>query len=372
MTSKIDVDVEAALGKPAQPVHLDEPRRPQRSAARPRIAGLNRSVWPTASVAPDAVGQREHRVGLRERRGHRLLDQHVHAALEKRPRRPPDDRRSARRSSPHRRGRTARDSRVSASRARARDGRPRALDARDPTDADEVARPASPPAAARDAGPGGRRRRHRRASADSGVTTAPVRPRRCRRRRRRERTRRRRGRASGRRRSTARRRRPARIAVIVATPTTGTSNRMSCAGLATLTTRVPGAGERARARDRRVGAFHRLDRDDRAVLHDDRSARRRRRRSRRRRGSRTRSPPASRRSGCACVSTPGRATQIGQQRRRVHQRDAVVLQHVGDGGDQRVGVLRLQPRQHRQQRQVRHDAAEQLHVLDLAGHDGLR
>ena len=47
-----DVDVEAALGKPAQPVHLDEAgRRDDGSAAA--TAGLKRSVWPTASTAPN-------------------------------------------------------------------------------------------------------------------------------------------------------------------------------------------------------------------------------------------------------------------------------------------------------------------------------
>ena len=39
---------------------------------------------------------------------------------------------------------------------------------------------------------------------------------------------------------------------------------------------------------------------------------------------------------------------------------------------ERVGVLRPQPRQHREQRQVGHDPREDLDVLHLAGHDGLR
>ena len=84
--------------------------------------------------------------------------------------------------------------------------------------------------------------------------------------------RRRRGSASGRRRSTTRRRRPRASPRSSRTPTTGTSKRMSCGGLATLTTRVPGAGQRAGARDRRVGAFHRLDRHHGAILDDDRLA----------------------------------------------------------------------------------------------------
>ena len=80
-----DVDVEAALRKAAQPVHFDEPRRAAASAARPAIAGLNRSVWPTASVAPDRFAAASITSASASDDGHRLLDQHVHAALEKRP-----------------------------------------------------------------------------------------------------------------------------------------------------------------------------------------------------------------------------------------------------------------------------------------------
>ena len=67
-----------------------------------------------------------------------------------------------------------------------------------------------------------------------------------------------------------------------------------------------------------------------------------------------------------------RREKRGKERRRVHQLDAVIPHHVGDGGDQRVRVLRSQARQHREQRQVRHDPREDLDVLDLTGHDCLR
>ena len=63
-----------------------------------------------------------------------------------------------------------------------------------------------------------------------------------------------------------------RIAWIVAMPTTGTSKRMSWFGLATLTMRTPGPARCAGARDDLVGAFHRLDGDDRLVLDGDRLA----------------------------------------------------------------------------------------------------
>ena len=102
-----------------------------------------------------------------------------------------------------------------------------------------------------------------------------------------------------------------------------------------------GAGELAGARDHRVGPFHRLDRDDRRPLDGDRLADVERRRSRRRCGSRTRNRPAPRRSARARVRTPVARQQRRQKGGRVEQLDAVVAQHVGDAGDQRVGVLRL-------------------------------
>ena len=63
-----------------------------------------------------------------------------------------------------------------------------------------------------------------------------------------------------------------RIACIVARPTTGTSNRMSCFGLATFTMHDARAGQLSGARNHFVGAFHRLDGHDGAVLHGNRLA----------------------------------------------------------------------------------------------------
>ena len=148
-------------------------------------------------------------------------------------------------------------------------------------------------------------------------------------------------RASGPRRSTARRRRPRCIAVDRRDADDRHVEPHVLLRLRDLDDARARAGQRARARDRRIGAFHAFDGHDRAILHDDRLADVEAGDRVRDRGSRTRSPPASRRSAARCVSTPGRATQIREQRRRVHQRDAVLLQHVGHGRDQRVRVLRL-------------------------------
>ena len=63
-----------------------------------------------------------------------------------------------------------------------------------------------------------------------------------------------------------------RIAWIVARPITGTSNRMSWFGFATFTIRTPGPARCPARANHLVGAFHRLDRDDRLVLHGDRLA----------------------------------------------------------------------------------------------------
>ena len=71
------------------------------------------------------------------------------------------------------------------------------------------------------------------------------------------------------------------------------------------------------------------------------------------------------------MSTPAPGQQRRQERGRIEQLDAVVAHDVGDGGDQRVGVAGLEPGQDRQQRQVGHDAREDLDVLDLPGHDRL-
>ena len=79
-----DVDVEAALGERAEPVHLDEPRVAAGAATRRPTAGLNRSVWPTASTAPPRRGRRDQAVGFLDRPRQRLLDEHRDAPLEER------------------------------------------------------------------------------------------------------------------------------------------------------------------------------------------------------------------------------------------------------------------------------------------------
>ena len=53
-------------------------------------------------------------------------------------------------------------------------------------------------------------------------------------------------------------------------PTTGTSNRMSWFGFATLTIADAGTRQPARAADHLVGALHRFDRHNGAILHGDR------------------------------------------------------------------------------------------------------
>ena len=132
-----------------------------------------------------------------------------------------------------------------------------------------------------------------------------------------------------------------------------------------------GAGQLSGARDHRVGALHRLDGDDRRGLHRDRLA----------------DVEAGDRIGDAVAELEIRLLVVGrrrarqharareqrrEERRRVQQLDAVLAQHVGDAGDERVGVLGLEPHQHAEQRHVGHDVGEELRVLDLPGHHGLR
>ena len=160
-----------------------------------------------------------------------------------------------------------------------------------------------------------------------------------------------------------------RIAWIVASPTTGTSNRMSCFGLATLMIDA-GAGQVTGAGDGLVGAFHRLDRDHRLVLHGDRLADVEA-------GNRVRHAIAELQvlalgfARRALAQLPLAGQQRLQELRRVDQLDAALAHQVGDGGDQRVGVHALEPAQQRQRGQVGHEAAEDLDVLDLPRHHRL-
>ena len=162
-----------------------------------------------------------------------------------------------------------------------------------------------------------------------------------------------------------------RIAWIVASPTTGTSKRMSWFGLATLMMRDAVAGEVAGARDGFVGAFHGLDRDHRLMLHGDGLA----------------DIEAGNGIGHAIAELEILALRLVrraiaqlslareqrlEKRRRVEQLDAALAHQVGDRADQRVGVEPLQLAHHRQRRQVGHEAAEDLGVLDLPGHHRLR
>ena len=162
------------------------------------------------------------------------------------------------------------------------------------------------------------------------------------------------------------------IASIVATPTTGTSKRMSCVGFATLTTRVPGAGERAGARDHGVGAFHRLDGDDGPSFTTtvwptssagDRVGDR---------GSRTRSPPhrvgrrarASARPACASRSASSAVESISVMPCSSSTSATAAMSASVFFASSRV--------EHRQQREIRQHAAEELDVLDLPGHHRAR
>ena len=61
-----------------------------------------------------------------------------------------------------------------------------------------------------------------------------------------------------------------------------------------------------------------------------------------------------------------------QKRRRIEQLDSRVAHDVGDRRNQCIGIPRPEPCEHRQQDAIRHDAGEDLHVLHLAGHHGLR
>ena len=66
----------------------------------------------------------------------------------------------------------------------------------------------------------------------------------------------------------------------------------------------------------------------------------------------------------------GTRQQRLDERRRVHQLDAVVVEHAGDRANEAVGVLRRELPQHAEKGEIGNDAAgEDLGVLHLAGHD---
>ena len=169
-----------------------------------------------------------------------------------------------------------------------------------------------------------------------------------------------------------RRRRRRCIASIVATPTTGTSNRMSCFGFATLTTRTPAPASCAGPRDHLVGPFHRLDRDHRLVLDDNGLADVERRRSRRPCGSRTRSRRARRSSARGASARPRAPAAVAGTRSSPSARCRVAHARRPRPRSARRCSAPCSRVEHRQQRQVRDDAGEDLDVLDLAGHHRLR
>ena len=70
------------------------------------------------------------------------------------------------------------------------------------------------------------------------------------------------------------------------------------------------------------------------------------------------------------LSTPARE-QRREEQGRIEQLDPFVAQHVGDGGDERIGVARLEPGQDGNEGEVGNDAGENLDVTHLAGHHRL-
>ena len=147
---------------------------------------------------------------------------------------------------------------------------------------------------------------------------------------------------------------------------------MSCFGLATLTTTAPAPASCAGARDRRVGALHRLDRDDGARPSRRSSGRCRGRRWRRPCGSRTPGRPPRRASGARRGQHAGRGQQRLQERGRVEQLDALAPACTSATAAISASVFcAVSRRSTREQRQVGHEVREDLHVLDLAGHHRL-
>ena len=368
-----DVDVEAALGERAEPVHLDEARLRAAARAPPSTAGLKRSVWPTARRTPRAAAAAIRRsasatvraIGFststctpRSRNGSATVEMRL---------------RSARRSSRHRRVRPSAprvgERRRCPTRRRSPAPAPRCVSttptsctpgivAEEPgvvpaevADADDGRRAAvalitlllaGGPADDGDAGGvGGRDHRRRRTS------------------------------ASCRRRPTARVAPARAIAWIVGTPTTGTSKRMSCFGLATFTTRTPGpARSPARAITASVPSIASTATTAR-VLHGDRLAdveagdrvghpvAEREDRAPRRRSARVPSARRRRRAA-ACRSAVESISSMPCS--RITSATAAMSASV---------FVDRERASARQQRQVGHDAGEDLRVLDLPGHHGV-
>ena len=233
------------------------------------MAGLKRSRWPTCRMRPPRRGQRDQAAPLVERRGDRLLDQHVDAVLEQRG----SDREVRRRRHGDAGAVDAAEQRLDGGRAPARRRAPAiaaarsrsAVDDADQLDAgqagvllgvegaevadadDRGAHRAQPPSArtptmARSAAAA-------RAAAHRARAAASCRPR-----------------------GRARRCRPRGRRATVAGPTAGTSKRRSCPGLLTFTATAPPRAERAAAAQRRVGALERLDGQHDARLHHHRLA----------------------------------------------------------------------------------------------------
>ena len=132
-----------------------------------------------------------------------------------------------------------------------------------------------------------------------------------------------------------------------------------------------GPGQMTGAANHLVGAFHRFDGHDRLVLDGDGLADVER-------GNRVRHPVAELEVGA--FPLVGRAIaehalageQRRQEHRRVEQLDPLVFHDVRHRGDQRIGVPRLEAPEHRQQRQVRDDAGEDLDMTHLPRHHRLR
>ncbi len=138
------------------------------------------------------------------------------------------------------------------------------------------------------------------------------------------------------------------------------------------TTTAPGPASAPGARDRVVGALHRLHGHDGLMLDDDGLADIEARQSRRPSDSQTPGPSAARRSSALRLNVSRLGEQRLQQLGRIEQLNATLLHDVGDGSDQRVGVARPQAGSTPTASSSPADDLEDFRVLDLPRHDGLR